>query len=527
MTSNLLSEPSLVGGVTVNNLSNLFLIVAIIAIVVLWLTGWISKPGGGAIPPTDDPSGKMPTSKLRGLVGYLLLLGLALVYMEMSLLSLDFPETPVFGEPELQPPVAVSTPTPEVQQTANQPGATNTTTAPTPTPSPTPFITDVKTQSIIGNSPDMWLAVYGDNFSNKSEVLLNGGPAFTRPRSAKLLVAQFSPADLIDGALTVQIKDADSTSNTAMVALSPKPRVPLNVLYFWRPWINREMQLLLIVLFAGALGSYIHLLKSATTFIGNGTMKGSWFWWYISGPFVGMAMAMIFYAVLRGGFLAGTPADEKVVNPFGVLAIGALVGMFTDKAALKLAEVFDTLFKAGDARGGKLHAPLITKLDPNKIRVGEPNATTFKVTGERLGKVTVIKFDSKQVQANVVSDTELTFTIDPAEFAAERTLNVSAVDPESGTSVSAPLMVIQGPNITTTDPLPAATANTAYNQPMAVTDGTRPYKWSITSGPDWLTIDEATGNLTGTPVEAGNVEVIIKVEDRNVSDEKTYTLPVN
>jgi len=299
------------------------------------------------------------------------------------------------------------------------------------------------------------------------------------------------------------------------------------VLYLWKPYINREMQLLLIVLFAGALGSYIHLLKSATTFIGNGTMKGSWFWWYISGPFVGMAMALIFYAVLRGGFLAGTPADEKVVNPFGVLAIGALVGMFTDKAALKLAEVFETLFRAGDQRGGKLHAPAINKLEPSKIRVGEANSQIIKVFGERLAKVTAITFDSKQVTPNVVSDTELNFTLDPAEFAAVRTLNISAVDPQSGTSVSAPLEVVVGPSITTTDPLPPATVNTPYAETMAATAGTLPYKWSITAGPDWLTIDEATGTFAGTPLAQGDVPVTIKVEDSNVSDEKTFTLPVN
>ena len=522
MTSYLLSEPSLVGGVTVD-LSTIFLIVLILVIGILWLIGWI-RPRG-ASPPSDDPSGKMPSIQLRGLVGYLLLLGLALVFMEMSLLSLDFPDTPGFGPAELQSPVVVSTPTPTPTPTPE--GATNANATQTPTPSPTPFITDVKSQSIIGNSPDMWLTVHGDNFTNKSEVLLNGGPAFTHPRSEKLLLAQYSPADIVKGGLTVQVRDAGVVSNYARVSLAPKPIVPLNVLYFWRPWINREMQLLLIVLFAGALGSYIHLLKSATTFIGNGTMKGSWFWWYISGPFVGMAMAMIFYAVLRGGFLAGTPADEKVVNPFGVLAIGALVGMFTDKAALKLAEVFETLFRAGDQRGGKLHAPLIQKLEPSKIRVGETNPQTIKVTGERLGKVTVIKFDSKQVNANVVSDTELTFTLDPAEFAAERTLNVSAVDPETGSSVSAPLMVVPGPNITTADPLPPATVNNAYNEIMAAADGTPPYKWSITSGPDWLTIDESTGTFAGTPVTQGNVEVKIKVEDSNVSNEKTFTLPVN
>jgi hypothetical protein len=510
-------------------LSIVFFILLILVIAALYVfdrqTGAIKRLAGAA--PPDDPSGKMPMFKLRGLVGFLLLLGLALVYMEMSLLSLEFPDTPTFGPAELQPPVVVSTPTPQPQEGGNPQGGPKPAAAQTPTPSPTPFITDVKTQSIIGNSPDMWLAVYGDNFTNKSEIVLNGGPAFTHPRTAKLLLAQFSPADMFNGALTVQVRDAGVTSNAALVALSPKPKVQLNVLYLWKPYINREMQLLLIVLFAGALGSYIHLLKSATTFIGNGTMKGSWFWWYISGPFVGMAMALIFYAVLRGGFLAGTPADEKVVNPFGVLAIGALVGMFTDKAALKLAEVFETLFRAGDQRGGKLHAPAINKLEPSKIRVGEANSQIIKVFGERLAKVTAITFDSKQVTPNVVSDTELNFTLDPAEFAAVRTLNISAVDPQSGTSVSAPLEVVVGPSITTTDPLPPATVNTPYAETMAATAGTLPYKWSITAGPDWLTIDEATGTFAGTPLAQGDVPVTIKVEDSNVSDEKTFTLPVN
>jgi len=57
-------------------------------------------------------------------------------------------------------------------------------------------------------------------------------------------------------------------------------------------------------------------------------------------------MALIFYSLLRGGFLAGTQADAKVVSPFGVLAIGALVGMFAEKASGKLAEVFDMLFRS-------------------------------------------------------------------------------------------------------------------------------------------------------------------------------------
>src|SRR6185312_13845702 len=134
--------------------------------------------------------------------------------------------------------------------------------------------------------------------------------------------------------------------------------------------ITREVQLLLLAAFAGALGSFLHALKSLTDFIGNRTALESWFWWYISRPFMGVALALVFYAVLRGGFVIGSPAEAKVVNSFGVIAIGALVGMFSDKAGQKLAEIFDVVFKAADPRSGKLTAPVIDRLEPVTVNMG-------------------------------------------------------------------------------------------------------------------------------------------------------------
>jgi hypothetical protein len=110
------------------------------------------------------------------------------------------------------------------------------------------------------------------------------------------------------------------------------------------------MQLLLLVILAGALGSYVHAIKSFGDYLGNRQLTSSWFVFYVTRPFMGMALALIFYAVLRGGFMAGTPADAKMVNPFGVLAIAGLVGMFADKATQKLSDVFDTIFTTKDDR---------------------------------------------------------------------------------------------------------------------------------------------------------------------------------
>jgi hypothetical protein len=59
------------------------------------------------------------------------------------------------------------------------------------------------------------------------------------------------------------------------------------------------------------------------------------------------------YLAIRGGFLTGS-SDSSSVNKFGICAIAALAGAFSDTAFLKLREVFLTLFKPKDDRSGKV-----------------------------------------------------------------------------------------------------------------------------------------------------------------------------
>ena len=59
-------------------------------------------------------------------------------------------------------------------------------------------------------------------------------------------------------------------------------------------------------------------------------------------PVQGAALALIVYFTLRGGYLG---QDQTApVNPYGVAALSALVGLFTRHAVSKLTDVFDTLF---------------------------------------------------------------------------------------------------------------------------------------------------------------------------------------
>jgi len=124
--------------------------------------------------------------------------------------------------------------------------------------------------------------------------------------------------------------------------------------------INRELDLLWLVLLGGALGSFLHTAQSYSDYVGNRTLKSNWAWWYAFRPFIGAGLALVFYAAARGGFMAiatGSTAKASELNPFGVVSIAALVGMFSKAATTKLGDVFDTLFKSDktqdkDALGG-------------------------------------------------------------------------------------------------------------------------------------------------------------------------------
>lgn len=134
--------------------------------------------------------------------------------------------------------------------------------------------------------------------------------------------------------------------------------------FVWRCFeLKSEEGLLLLVIVAGAMGSYVHAATSFSTYVGNRRQRRSWVWWYMLRPFIGIALALIFYFLMRGG-LFSTNADANTVDPFGIAAVAALAGMFSKQATDKLREIFDNLFKTekgDDQRSDKLEAPQLAK----------------------------------------------------------------------------------------------------------------------------------------------------------------------
>src|SRR5207248_5213807 len=86
-----------------------------------------------------------------------------------------------------------------------------------------------------------------------------------------------------------------------------------------------ETRLILLVMLAGAIGSYVHAASSLVDYLGNRTLVSSWVWWYLLRPFIGMMLALIFYFGFRGGFITGGvntggEGAANFINPFGIAA---------------------------------------------------------------------------------------------------------------------------------------------------------------------------------------------------------------
>jgi hypothetical protein len=74
------------------------------------------------------------------------------------------------------------------------------------------------------------------------------------------------------------------------------------------------------------------------------------------------------------------------------------------------------------------------------------------------------------------------------------------------------------PLTVTTTSLPAATAGQPYSATLAATGGIAPYSWSVTSGslPPGLTLNSATGQISGTSDGSGTYSFTVTVTDAEV-----------
>lgn len=182
--------------------------------------------------------------------------------------------------------------------------------------------------------------------------------------------------------------------------------------------LHLNIILFLLVALAGFMGSMVHLASSFTNYIGSEKFKRSWLLWYFVKPFTAAGVAFIFFLVLKAGLLNFDAGGG--VNPYGIVILSALAGLFTDKATIKLEEIFTTLFKPKDDRPNKLDAlPFaVDSIEPKTLVLGTDNKITITGKGFDVEKL-MIKIGDVEIteQHNnlVVAATLITFQykIDP------------------------------------------------------------------------------------------------------------------
>lgn len=195
-----------------------------------------------------------------------------------------------------------------------------------------------------------------------------------------------------------------------------------------------DERLLLLVIVAGILGAFVHGATSLADYLGNNRFNRSWTWFYLLRPAIGMALALVFYFVIRGGFLSTTGGGEDI-NPYGIAALAGLVGMFSKQATDKLSEVFGTLFRAAPGEGdAKRKDPLdgataVLKLDPPSVVAGS-EALKLTVTGTGFVDKSIIHIDDLAQTTTFESSTTLSTQIAKEIIANPATLKISVVNPD-------------------------------------------------------------------------------------------------
>ena len=117
------------------------------------------------------------------------------------------------------------------------------------------------------------------------------------------------------------------------------------------------------------------------------------------------------------------------------------------------------------------------------------------------------------------------------------TVSVQDSTPSSGvqTGSKAFALTINAPvplSIVTASPLPGGSLANAYSQTLAATGGLAPYSnWTVTAGalPAGLSLNAATGAISGTPTATGTFNFTVQVRDANSSPQtasKPFTLTI-
>jgi hypothetical protein len=116
--------------------------------------------------------------------------------------------------------------------------------------------------------------------------------------------------------------------------------------------LSFHLRMLLLVLLAGGLGSYIHVATSFSYHIAKRDFEPHWYWWYWMRIPIGATLALVFIMIIEGGLFVA-PAGNNDATPITSIGIAALIGLFSRHALEKLSDIFDVIFNPREKKDDK------------------------------------------------------------------------------------------------------------------------------------------------------------------------------
>jgi len=218
-----------------------------------------------------------------------------------------------------------------------------------------------------------------------------------------------------------------------------------------------DTALFLVVLLAGALGGLLHSIRSFVWYVGNRQLRWSWVPRYLVLPIEGALLSAVTYLLVRAGFLGFH--GNATPSAYGFAATGALMGMFSQPAILKLKQVAETLFttppQGSDAvpqsAAGTAAAPT-ERLDdlpgtdapiPVLVSVALEECDSqrvVRITGSGFRPNSVVSLSGVLLTDTTISATEIAARLRP-DHAVRQPLEVSVTTPPPGGGTSNTLVV--------------------------------------------------------------------------------------
>lgn len=354
----------------------------------------------------EGPGGK------RVQTGFIIFFGVLLLAATGALLYGIYAACPV-----CEPPESVAGATPAAAADTPQP-------VPSPSPGAAASPTPVAELRLIAVSPDSG-PVTGDNLvrldgiglNNVKEVRFGSQPATPvgSPNPTSLTV---KPPAHVEGRVDVVVSDGqsrDTSDNPAFYTYTCPPLTGKNVIW--------------LMILAGALGAVLHGLRSFSWYVGNRQLVWSWIPMYFVLPFIGAATSTVFYLIIRGGLMSGATESDNV---FGLMAIGAMVGLFSQPALEKLKKISEAIFTVTPT--GKDAQPekppwKVEKVEPAEGQENQP----VTILGSGFAQEVKVTFDDLPAKVAKVEGQAITVTTPPHAPG-----KVKVVVIQGGASVEAP-----------------------------------------------------------------------------------------